>query len=109
MPDQEGFEEDTQRQPTDFEQEALELRKEVKAVAKHVKVMVDRVRVGAHITTADEANARLQQSSEDRGEMIADLMLAYRHLEDASMRLGKAIQAHNGGTSVYDRDSTVGA
>jgi hypothetical protein len=36
------------------------------------------------------------------GEAIANLMLAYRHIEDAAMRLGKAIQAHDGGKSVYD-------
>lgn len=39
----------------------------------------------------------------DRGEVIANLMLTYRHLEDASMRLGKAIQHIDGGISVYDR------
>jgi hypothetical protein len=39
----------------------------------------------------------------DRGEMIANVMLAYRHLEDARMRLGKAIQAYDGGVSVYDK------
>jgi hypothetical protein len=43
------------------------------------------------------------------GEAIANVMLAYRHLEDASMRLGKAIQAMDGGTSVYDKRTTVGA
>jgi hypothetical protein len=35
-----------------------------------------------------------QASSEDvkdEGEMRANIMLAYRHLEDARMRLGKAI------------------
>lgn len=37
------------------------------------------------------------------GEMKANLMLAYRHLEDARMRLGKAIQAHDGGKSCYKR------
>jgi gentisate 1,2-dioxygenase len=35
-------------------------------------------------------------------EACANVMLAYRHLEDASMRLGKSIQALNGGVSVYD-------
>lgn len=35
-------------------------------------------------------------------EAYANLTLAYRHLEDASMRLGKAIQALDGGVSVYD-------
>lgn len=45
----------------------------------------------------------------DRGEVMANLTLAYRHLEDASMRLGKVLQAHDGGVSVYDKDTTVGA
>lgn len=35
-------------------------------------------------------------------EMKANVMLAYRHLEDAAMRLGKAVQAFDGGKSVYD-------
>ena len=39
----------------------------------------------------------------DAGEIIANLMLSYRHLEDAAMRLGKVIQAHDGGKSVYDK------
>jgi len=39
----------------------------------------------------------------DKGEMTANIMLAYRHLEDAAMRLGKAIQAYDGGVSVYDK------
>ena len=49
------------------------------------------------------------RNGEDRGEELSNLTLAYRHLEDASQRLGKAIQARDGGTSVYDRDTTVGA
>lgn len=43
------------------------------------------------------------------GEAIANVMLAYRHLEDASMRLGKVLQALDGGVSVYDKRTTVGA
>jgi hypothetical protein len=39
----------------------------------------------------------------DKGEAIANAMLAVRHLEDARMRLGKLIQAADGGTSVYDK------
>ena len=41
----------------------------------------------------------------DKGEAIANIMLAYRHLEDARMRLGKAIQATEGGVSVYDKEN----
>lgn len=39
----------------------------------------------------------------DSAEMIANVMLAYRHIEDARMRLGKVIQAFDGGISVYDK------
>ena len=54
----------------------------------------------------------VQALREDKGPMrtdafvseaFANLTLAYRHLEDASMRLGKAVQALDGGVSVYDR------
>lgn len=38
------------------------------------------------------------------GEAMANFVLAFRHLEDASMRLGKAIQVLDGGTSVYDKE-----
>ena len=37
------------------------------------------------------------------GDMVANIVLAYRHLEDCRMRLGKAVQAFDGGTSVYPR------
>ena len=37
-------------------------------------------------------------------EVNAHLMLAVRHLEDARMRLGKAIQYATGGDSCYDQE-----
>ncbi len=43
------------------------------------------------------------EKNADHREMRANIMLAYRHLEDATMRLGKVLQAHDGGVSVYDR------
>jgi hypothetical protein len=36
-------------------------------------------------------------------EASQNIELAFRHLEDCRMRLGKAIQAYDGGTSVYPR------
>jgi hypothetical protein len=45
----------------------------------------------------------------DRAEAIANATIGYRHIEDASMRIGKMLQAIDGGISVYDRDTTVGA
>jgi hypothetical protein len=58
-------------------------------------------------TTAARVNAL--RSGGLQGEAIANATLAYRHLEDASMRLGKVLQALDGGVSVYDRATTVGA
>lgn len=37
------------------------------------------------------------------GEMIAQSMLAVRHIEDARMRLGKVLQYAEDGVSVYDK------
>lgn len=39
----------------------------------------------------------------DLPEILANLQLAYRHLEDARMRIGKAVQAYDGGNSCYPR------
>jgi hypothetical protein len=39
----------------------------------------------------------------DVGEAKANIMLAYRHAEDVGMRLGKVLQAMDGGVSVYDK------
>lgn len=64
----------------------------------------DVLRLKAAITTADLTHREgipTDAPAADRGEMIANLMLSYRHLEDARMRLGKVIQAYDGGVSVY--------
>ena len=39
----------------------------------------------------------------DMPELQANVMLAVRHCEDARMRLGKAIQACEGGVSIFDK------
>jgi hypothetical protein len=44
-----------------------------------------------------------QRIGMDSGEVKANLILAYRHIEDARMRLGKAIQALEGGESIFDK------
>ena len=38
-----------------------------------------------------------------QGEMAANIMLAYRHLEDARMRIGKILQAAGDGVSIFDK------
>jgi hypothetical protein len=66
------------------------LRQEIKALAKKIKNLKESRQSGE------------PEKLEDIGEVIANLMLSYRHLEDASMRLGKVLQARAGGISTYD-------
>lgn len=80
-----------------FTDAANDRRKKVKEIASSILKLKQEV-----------MDAKLPENS-DRSEMMANLTLAYRHLEDCSMRFGKAIQAFDGGVSVYDKDTTVGA
>lgn len=45
----------------------------------------------------------IENPTADAGEMQANIMIAYRHLEDARMRVGKIIQAFEGGVSHFDK------
>ena len=68
---------------------------ELRTSAKNLGVLV--------ISLKDDINPHTgSPPGVDKGEAVANVMLAYRHLEDARMRLGKVIQALDGGTSVYD-------
>lgn len=58
--------------------------------------------IGSNIRLLFEHPA-FSDKSDNHGEMKANIMLAYRHLEDARMRLGKVIQAYDGGTSCYPK------
>ena len=69
------------------------LRVILKGVARDVKEL------------GDYLKANELEAPADKGEAIANAMLSYRHLEDASMRVGKVLQALNGGDSVYDRNA----
>lgn len=75
--------------PNNIQTITNDLRKDVQNVAD--KVLLAKKDISTHPT----------QVNEDRGEVIANLTLAYRHLEDAKMRLGKVIQAVEG-VSIYD-------
>jgi len=68
------------------------LRREIKAVADKLWAMPILVGKGG-----------------EGSEVEANRKLAYRHLEDAAMRLGKVIQALDGGVSVYDKTQVPGA
>lgn len=78
-----------------FDESCSLIRTEIKAIG--TKVYAFRLNTPAGKVSDDKMVS-------DTGEMMANVMLAYRHLEDAAMRLGKAIQAYEGGISIYDQN-----
>lgn len=87
------------REMRSIEQECDDLRKSIKfiegnlvAVLKHPEFELgDNSLDGPNIPETRNANIK------------ANLTLAFRHLEDARMRLGKAMQAYQGGISILDK------
>ena len=70
-------------------------RGEIKKLSERIKLL--------HRVIARDRQNRFGDTVSDFDEMHANITLAYRHLEDAAMRLGKAVQAYDGGKSVYPR------
>lgn len=80
-----------------FEDEVNNIRKQIKDLA-------------SNLDNLKKEHSQCESTvKENVGEVMANLTLSYRHLEDASMRLGKVLQAYDGGVSVYDKETTVGA
>lgn len=80
------------QQEMTFEGSCDVLRKEIDkvgAIVLHLK---------EHDTFKNEQTYVNQHS-----EMKANIMLAYRHLEDARMRVGKILQAAGDGVSILDK------
>ena len=77
-----------------FKDDANALRHMIEGIKSEVKAMRDHDVFTQAFTVAQ---------AEATGEMKANITLAFRHLEDARMRLGKAIQAYDGGVSCYDK------
>lgn len=92
MANEEGNTERQMTIPEWVEQERKEVLKRGDSVLAMMKHPI--------FTSAEEGDPN---SKADYGEMRANIMLAYRHLEDARMRLGKVFQAHDGGESAYKR------
>ena len=88
----------------DNEEQVQEMtfKEKVDSTRRQIKVIAARV---------DELKKEKAQSEnapgENVGEVMANLTLSYRCLEDGSMRLGKVLQHLNGGDSKYDH-SAVG-
>ena len=74
---------------------ATRLRQGIKNTASQVDSLAEALKSSPRATDSDRQKLD--------SEMIANVILSYRHLEDASMRLGKMIQASQGGVSIYDK------
>ena len=70
----------------DFKEECFRLRAMIEELKNHAKAIKSDATGGVF----DMSNCA------DQHEALANLMLVYRHLEDARMRVGKAIQAYDG-------------
>jgi len=81
----------TERETVDFL--ADELRKKIKELGKEVWELKTFI---SHIEDPTP--------SQNIGEMMANVMLSYRHVEDSSMKLGKVKQHNNTGESPYDKN-----
>jgi hypothetical protein len=77
-----------------FINRSSEIRKEILDIENDIKIF-------KHDVITDQIE--LIKDVSDKGEILANLIIAYRHLEDARMRIGKAIQAYDGGISAYKR------
>jgi hypothetical protein len=78
--------------PVTFDEHAQVLRRKLKLLGDEVKDL--------HKSAAFLLPEEFEGQD---NEMKANIMLSFRHVEDAAMRLGKAIQAYDGGVSVYDK------
>ena len=75
-----------------------------------VKEICDKLRVDikgtgdlVHVLLTHPETEAEDKYPNQRGEMKANIMLAYRHLEDARMRVGKILQAAGDGISILDK------
>lgn len=70
----------------DFKEVVILQRTDIGSVAERVKALM-------------KHSVLLAPGPADPAEVKANIMLAYRHLEDARMRLGKVLQAYEGPTA----------
>jgi len=82
-----------------MEEYSAELRKKIQGIKEEV----------ASLHTHDcfkNENCMLADGNvppDKQGNMHANITLVFRHLEDARMRLGKVMQAYQGGVSILDK------
>lgn len=78
-----------------LEDECNDVRAQAKQLEKDCRLLKHKI----------EASRRGQEDAfpGQTSEMLGQITLAFRHLEDARMRIGKVIQYSGDGISVYDK------
>lgn len=76
-----------------FDEKMDDIRVKIKGIAKYLLDVKEQ-----------KGNQMDKDERENYNEIMSNLTLAYRHLEDASMRIGKVKQHRNGGESIYDKN-----
>lgn len=91
----------------DFKEDCFALRAQIEETKAQTMLVFKEHPVFTEEQTAHDVNdppgEGAAKRARDHSEMKANLKLSFRHLEDARMRLGKAIQAFDGGKSCYPR------
>jgi len=82
---------DCDQRETPLKEVCTELRVEIKQIGDKVHSLLSH-------SDCDAENEYFGQ----RAEMKANIMLTYRHLEDARMRVGKILQVADDGVSILD-------
>ncbi len=88
---------------TDLEMICKNLRDDIREIGFSVKALKGHSEASGAIIDLDLTASATVKEIELRSEILANLDLSYRHIEDARMRLGKVMQAIQGGTSIFDR------
>ena len=60
--------------------------------AKALRMDVEQIKLKSLSLKEDIGALEFDPKKSNKGEMLANITIAYRHLEDAKMRLGKIIQ-----------------
>ena len=81
-----------------MKQECTNLRTDIQSL----KIRLAALHEHSAFDNEDMILARGECPDSQKANMHANITLAFRHLEDARMRVGKTIQAAMGGVSVYD-------
>lgn len=87
--------------PMTLEELCAELRADIKEMCETTAALHDSGCFRA--PNVNEILARGNVPTDKHGNMHANITLAFRHLEDARMRLGKVLQASQGGVSILDK------